>query len=408
MKLLLICQHYYPDMVSTGLHMTELTTKWKELYPEVEISVFTAESSREILMARQKKVELYEGVEINRVKNIGKHHGSLLQRVFFSFGFIFKALFFLMKNRKKYDVLLITTNPPFLGILILILKYSLGIPYVIIAYDIYPQILDKMRILKKTNIVYKFWKWLNIKVYNKSAKIISIGDDMTEVIVNEMCVKDRNKIQLIHNWSDKQKVFPVEKKDNKFIVENSISDKKILLYSGTLGTTHNIEDILDAAKELKDNHEILFLFIGAGAKVSLVKDYIKNSGNNNVMLLPFQPLETLCETLSSASLSFVCLDNSFTGLSVPSKSYGILASKVPILGMMSNDAEISQMIKKHNCGIVWNRQMDIKLSNLILNLLSDDNKLNEMKENAYNAFINNFEIEISVKKYNNVLKSILS
>jgi glycosyltransferase involved in cell wall biosynthesis len=395
-------------MVSTGLHMTELTTKWKELYPEVEISVFTAETSRKSEEAEIKKNEYYEGVEINRVKNIGRHHGSLFQRVLFSFGFIFKALFFLIKNKKKYDFLLITTNPPFLGILILLLNYSLGIPYVIIAYDIYPQILDKMGILKKTNIIYKFWKWLNIIVYNKSAKIISIGDDMTEVIINEMCIKDRNKIQLIHNWSDKLKVFPVEKKDNKFIFKNNISEKKILLYSGTLGTTHNIEDILDAAKELKAKEEILFLFIGSGAKVVLVEDYINNSGNKNVMLLPFQPIEILCETLSSASLSFVCLDNSFTGLSVPSKSYGILASKVPILGMMSSNAEISQMIEKHNCGIVWNKQMDIKLSNLILNLLSDENKLNEMRENAYNTFINNFEIKISVEKYNNVLKSILS
>lgn len=395
-------------MVSTGLHMTELTTKWKELYPEVDISVFTAETSRKSVEAGIKKIEFYEGVEINRVKNIGKHHGSLFQRVLFSFGFIFKALFFLMKNRKKYDILLITTNPPFLGILILTLKFLLGIPYVIIAYDIYPQILDKMGILKKKNIIYKFWKWLNIKVYNKSAKIISIGDDMTEVIVKEMCIKDRKKIQLIHNWSDKLKVFPVKKKDNTFIFENNISEKKILLYSGTLGTTHNIEDILDAAKELKDKEDILFLFIGSGAKVLLVKDYINNSGNKNVMLLPFQPLEILCETLSSASLSFVCLDDSFTGLSVPSKSYGILASKVPIIGMMSSDAEISKMIEKQNCGIVWNKQKDIKLSNLILNLLSDENKLNVMRENAYNTFINNFEIEISVEKYNNVLKSILS
>ncbi len=168
MHLLLICQHYYPDMVSTGLHMTELTTKWKKLYPEVELTVFTAENSRENVVVKLRKVEILEGVEINRVKNIGKHHGSLFQRFLFSFGFIYKALFFLIKKRKKYDVLLITTNPPFLGILILFLKYLFDIPYVIIAYDIYPQILDKLGILKKTSIVYKFWKWLNIKVYNKS------------------------------------------------------------------------------------------------------------------------------------------------------------------------------------------------------------------------------------------------
>jgi hypothetical protein len=198
-----------------------------------------------------KKFDIYEGVNINRVRNIGKHHGSLLNRILFSIGFIFKSFIFLLVNRKRYDVLIITTNPPFLGVLVLILRLFVRIPYVVIAYDIYPQILDKMGILKKSSSVYKFWKWLNIKVYNNAFKVISIGEDMTEIIQREMCVMDRSKIELIYNWSDKNKVFPVKKANNKFIVDHGFAGKKILLYSGTMGSTHNIEDILNANKNLK-------------------------------------------------------------------------------------------------------------------------------------------------------------
>ena len=161
-------------MVSTGLHMTELTTKWKELHPEVEISVFTAENSRVNKKEPFKNFEIYEGVKINRVKNIGKHHGSIFNRILFSIGFILKSFVFLLINRKKYDKLIITTNPPFLGILILILRFFVKIPYVVIAYDIYPQILDKMGILNNSSLVYRFWKWLNVKVYNNASGIISI------------------------------------------------------------------------------------------------------------------------------------------------------------------------------------------------------------------------------------------
>ena len=70
-------------MVSTGLHMTELTTKWKELYPNIEISVFTAENSRNEEKKNFKKNEIYEGVNIYRVKNIGRHHGIYLIGYFF-------------------------------------------------------------------------------------------------------------------------------------------------------------------------------------------------------------------------------------------------------------------------------------------------------------------------------------
>jgi glycosyltransferase involved in cell wall biosynthesis len=393
-------------MVSTGLHMTELTTKWKELHPEVEISVFTAENSRLSENHNFKKSETYEGVKIHRVKNIGKHHGNLFNRLKFSIGFIIKSFFFLLNNSNNYDVLIITTNPPFLGVLILILRLFKKIPYVVIAYDIYPQILDKMGILNNKSIVYKFWKWLNIKVYNNASKIISIGEDMTSIIQSDMRVIDSSKIELIYNWSDKKKVFPVSKEKNNFLIDHNFSDKKILLYSGTMGSTHNIEDILKAANELKDERDILFLFIGSGAKTNLVKKYISDSRNSNVVLMPFQPIEIISQTLSSASLSFVCLDSVFTGLSVPSKSYGILAAKVPIIAIMDSNAEISRMIEIFECGIVWNKRSNVKLSSIILNLLSDDNKLSVMKENAYKAFINNFDIEISVEKYNNVLKSI--
>lgn len=393
-------------MVSTGLHMTELTTKWKEVHPEVEISVFTAENSRVNKKETFKSFEIYEGVKIHRVKNVGKHHGTIFNRILFSIGFILKCFFFLLINRNKYDKLLITTNPPFLGILILSLRFFVKIPYVVIAYDIYPQILDKMGVLNNRSLVYRFWKWLNVKVYNNASAIISIGEDMTDIIQKEMCVKDLSKIKLIYNWSDKKKVFPIEKTNNQFIIDNGFIGKKILLYSGTMGSTHNIEDILSAANDLKDDRDILFLFIGSGAKTNLVKKYISDSGNSNVVLLPFQPIEIISQTLSSASLSFVCLDSVFTGLSVPSKSYGILAAKVPIIAIMDSNAEISRMIEKFECGIVWNKESNVKLSSIILNLLSDENKLSGMKENAYEAFINNFEIEISVEKYNNVLKSL--
>ena len=80
-------------MVSTGLHMTELTTKWKELHPEVELSVFTAKNSRDNKNSTFKKYEIYNGVKINRVNNIGKHHGNLFNRVVFSLSFLIKSFY---------------------------------------------------------------------------------------------------------------------------------------------------------------------------------------------------------------------------------------------------------------------------------------------------------------------------
>lgn len=395
-------------MVSSGLHMTELTTKWKEKYPQDEFSVFVAENSRSKEQESLQNHDEYRGVTIHRVSNWGQHHGTLFSRFLFSLGFSLKAFVFLFKNRKQFDILLITTNPPFLGIIMLAVNYLLNLRYVLVVYDIYPHILNKLNILNLNGFVYRFWKLVNVKVYNNATKIISIGRDMTSILEVDMQIVDKSKITLIHNWSDGKTVFPIPKGQNRFVIENGLAGKKILLYSGTLGTTHNIEDILEAAKELSHYDDVLFLFIGSGAKVKLVEDYIKFSGNSNVRMLGFQPIESLSETLSSATLSFVCLDSAFTGLSVPSKSYGILASGVPILGLMDSSSEIALMVKENDCGIIWNNDSNLKLSEVIINVLNDELRLEEMKSNALETFISSYQIDISVEKYKLVVNSVIN
>ena len=388
--------------------MTELTTKMKELNPAMEIDVFTAHSSREEFEMGNARFEKFKGISIHRVPNLGKYHGTLFQRLLFSFTFFLKAFLFTFKKNRQYDAVLITTNPPFLGIIVLFFKFLFKKPYVIICYDVYPQILVKLGVLKANGIIYNFWKKLNVRIYNSAEKIISIGVDMTSIIVNEMHIKDLSKIELIHNWADKNTVAPVPENSNEFIKRYCLENKKILLYSGTMGTTHNIEPILLAADEMKYQNDIVFIFIGGGAKKKIVEEFIKSKSLNNILLLPFQPIEILSHTLSAASLSFVCLEDSFTGLSVPSKAYGIMAAGVPIIGLLRSDSEIANTIENYNCGVVWNNDSKLILSDLLLNVLSDETRLKVMRENALKAFVNNYDIEVSANKYVKLLDKVVT
>lgn len=407
-KILLIAQHFYPEMVSTGLHMTELTTKWKELYPKSAITVFTSNSTKKGLKEELISKQEYKGVEIIRVKSIGKQHGNILNRLIYSLGFILKTLVYLLKNVKKHDVFLITTNPPFLGILILVIHKLFKKPYVIISYDVYPQILNSLNILKEKSLIYKLWYKLNTLVYLNASKVVSIGNDMTDILLTQIGTENRSKIELIHNWSDKDVVKHIDPKKNEFMLKHKLVDKKIILYSGTLGSTHNVEDILIASQDLKDHSDILFLFIGGGAKEKIVYNFIKENNSENLILLPFQPFEILSQTLSSATISVVCLDDKFTGLSVPSKTYGLMAARKPVLALMHEESEIAKAISKYQFGKIWNKTSKKKLSELILDMLHDQSILDKMADNGYNIFLDLYEIQISVKKYNNLVNTIIS
>ncbi len=406
-KILGICQHFYPEMVSTGLHMTELFSGLAA-YDENICNIFCAYPiKKEYKALKPPSKEVYKNISIHRTKNIGVEHKSIFQRMVYNVLFVIKALWFTIKNKNQFDKILLTTDPPFIGVIPLIIKKLFAKPYALIIYDVYPDIAIKLGVLSEKSIISKFWTWLNKKVYLNADTLIVIGEDMRHIILKKLPSIDPSKITLIHNWSDSRQIKPVAKEENIFIKENNLEGKQILLYSGNMGRTHNIESILQASIEIEKTHpNVLFLFIGGGIKRAKVKSHISNLVSSNVKLLPFQPYEILSHVLSSAAFSWVCLDQEFTGMSVPSKSYGIMASGTPILGLLSEESEISQAIKKHDCGKVWNSKSKHSLVETIIMMLQDEKQLDLYSKNAEIAFLANYDLCISVEKYNTLMQHI--
>lgn len=407
MKVLLITQHFYPDLVSTGLLMTELAVRWKERFPDLDITVFTADSSREEFEKRKIAFETYRNVTLHRVENRGKQHGSLFKRLQYNLAFSLKAWLFLLRRLNRYEAVVITTDPPLLIPILSFIPRFRSTKLILICYDIYPQILEKLNLVSSKSWVYKLWIRLNNRVYRRADKIISLGRDMSKVILDQTGSAETAKIEVIHNWSDKQKVYPIRRSENQFLQEPVYRNKKVLLYSGTMGTTHDIESILEASTKLHHEEELLFLFVGGGAKSSLVKDHIESTGATNVIWLPFQSLEKRREILSAAAVSFVSLDPAFTGLSVPSKTYSLLAAGIPVFCMMDHHSEIAATILEYECGVVWNHKDSRPMAELLSEFVRDEEKLQIMSKNAYSAFINHFDLNLQVDKYHHLIQSLL-
>ena len=156
---------------------------------------------------------------------------------------------------------------------------------------------------------------------------------------------------MIPNWSDERRVRPVPAAANTFRREHGLNGQLVVQYAGRIGEKHNLEPLIDAARLLSDT-DVLFQFIGEGAKRSKLEALVADSGLANVQFLPYQPMERLGEMLSAADLAVVCLETGHTGISVPSKAYGVIASATPIIGILDPDGEIGQMIKETGCGVL--------------------------------------------------------
>jgi glycosyltransferase involved in cell wall biosynthesis len=316
----------------------------------------------------------------------------------------FISVFWKLLLSKDDRIFLIATTPPFLPYIGYILKKLKRRNYIIIVYDIHPDITIKIGYMKDA-ILAKIWDKTYSWVYEKSVRTIVLGQCMAEVIREKVHEESYSKIKVIQNWEDENFIIPQNKQENLFSRQYNLVDKFVVLYSGNMGQHHNLEPVLGAAEYLK-TEKIRFLFIGEGIQKEKLVKKTKNMNLDNVKFLPFQLKENLPYTMTCGDVIIVSQEQGTEGLCVSCKLYTAMAAGRPILAIIGENSEIARVVKEYNCGIVVNNGDAQGVAKALLKLQNDKNLCAEMGENARRAFEDNFTKNHAISKYYEVIKNI--
>ncbi len=99
----------------------------------------------------------------------------------------------------------------------------------------------------------------------------------------------------------------------------------------------------------------------------------------------------------------VCLGSEFTGVSVPSKAYGIMAAGTPLLGFVAEESEIGRMIREHDCGFVLEDPDPAAVAGIVRQLLEDPDETVRLGRNARRAFEEHFTLSVAASHYDRIL-----
>ncbi len=267
-------------------------------------------------------------------------------------------IFFLLLFRfRQYEIFYVSL-PPFAYLSSLFLRNKFSI----LMFDVYPDIL-KMLGIGPRNPVYWLWARFNRRLFRRAHRVYTIGDSLANLMSQ---YTPREKIQVIPLWSGLTDVNPVPKSQNPFVKEHGLSDKFIVQYSGNIGGTHNIETLIEAARILQDHKDILFLIIGRGLKVPVVKELIQSLQLDNCLLLPFQPDDVICYSIAAADISVVLIEDKIADVSIPSKLYNIMAVGSGVLSISSKNSEIDKIVTRHGIGANFTKEQTKEISEHIL------------------------------------------
>jgi glycosyltransferase involved in cell wall biosynthesis len=289
-------------------------------------------------------------------------------------------IFFLLLFRYRKHEIFYFSLPPFsyLGSLLLKNKFSL------LMFDVYPDVLKVLKI-KETNFVYKTWAGWNKKLFAKAHRVYTIGDSLASLMAQ---YAPKEKITVIPLWTGLTNVHPVAKQENPFIKEHTLENKFIVQYSGNIGGTHNIESLIEAAKLLRQQKDILFLIIGRGLKVPLVNKLIEEYALDNCMVLPFQPDEVIRYSIAAADVSVVMIEEEIANVSIPSKVYNIMAVGSSILSISPHTSEIGKLLQRFQNGANFPKDEVQQIADFILHLKSSPELIETFSKNSLAASAN--------------------
>ena len=385
-RLLVISEYFDPSASATAQIATDLATDLASLSFEVIVLTSSAGTAR-------------ADFEIARLNKQSRRSSLIYVKAFSGILFLLKSLLWSIKNRSRYDQVLIFSNPPFAGVVGLFLKLFFSKTYLFVLQDLFPRSALLSGILPSKGPIVFLWQLIISSIISNSKTTVVLSESMRKRAISEY--KCPSKLAIIHNWS----VSPphqIAKSDVPLTSEWDLHDSLVVQYSGNFGRLHDFMTILEAAR-LTQNYPIKYLFVGDGVKQPYLEAYKNNFQMTNVILKPFQPRSRLTESLAVADISLVTLIPGAYDTVAPSKLYGILASARPVLFVGNQHSEIANFICANQCGFSIDIGDVDGLASCLLRLLYNKKLLSDVSRSAYMAYTNNFGIRKSSILYANLL-----
>jgi len=341
-----VSEVYYPEQASTGYYVTGIAQGLADTF---DVGVLCGQPTYAARGTAAAHFERHNGVSIWRRAGTTFDKDVLPLRAVNVMTLSLSMFIGMLRLVRDHDVVVVLTAPPSLPFVAMVAARLRRAKCVLLVHDVYPDALTASGWLARGNPLETLMDRLQRQLYRRMRRVIAIGRDM-EALIKQRAPNAR--VLRIPNWADSQQIRPTERKDNPLLRELGLSAKFVVQYSGNMGRTHGIEDLVSAASLLRREPDIHFLFIGSGAKREWLVRTVRERGLDNVTVLPYQPRENLEVSLNACDLAVVAFVRQMVGVSVPSRMYNIMAAGKPILAVADAASELALVVAEEQVGWV--------------------------------------------------------
>ena len=394
MKILVICQYFYPeqfkvndicfDLVKEGHEITVLTGLPN--YPSGTVD-------KRYKWLKNRKEEIRD-VRVRRSWLVGRGKGTkrlALNYISFAISATIKALFM----KKDFDLILVyQLSPVTMAIPGVLLKKLTKRPLVIYCHDLWPESIASAGISSDSKIygvLLKMSKW----IYKSADAIFTSSKLFEEYFHNVIGIEDN----ITHLPVSAEGLFK-----NIGVKDNRDSAVK-LVFAGNIGKMQSVETIIYAANELKEITDIEFHIVGEGSSRKKCEELSNELGLSNIIFHGQYPVTEMPGFYEMADAFLITLKaNKAISYTLPTKMQSYMAAGRPIIGSIDGETQI--VINESNCGLCVPAEDYKKFASIIKKFAIEKEKHFEYGRNAKKYYDNNFSKTIHMERLNRLLKEI--
>ena len=369
MRILVVCQHYYPEpfrlpdicetLVSKGHSVTVVTGTPN--YPEGVIYEGYEKGKR--------ADEVINGVRVHRCPLIPRKTGVLF-RVLNYYSFVLSSQWYLRRCKEDFDVVFVNQLSP-------VMMAQAGLSWakrhgkkcVLYCLDQWPESLLAGGI-RKDSAVYNLFLKVSRKIYSSADEILVTSRGFASYFENVLKVKNKTIGYLPQYAEGMFEELP----------QTQQKQQVDFVFAGNVGALQSVETIVEAAQQLKDQEHIRIHIVGGGIALDKCKAMAENLTN-----ITFHGRHDISEMPAFYAMADAMLitmkDDPVLSATLPGKVQTYMAAGKPVIGSIGG--ETARVVNEEAmCGICCQPEDSAQLAEAIRQMADNDEMRARCGENA--------------------------
>lgn len=342
MKILVVCQHYWPEPYPLVDLCEELAKRGHFVHVVTGVPNYPMGYIYDEYKHGKNRRQEHNRVKITRTFTIGRRKNAVF-RLLNYVSYSISSTIYILSLKEEYDVVFMNQTSP-------VMMAKAGVVYakkwkkkgLLYCMDLWPASLTAGGI-KETSLLYKVFAYISERIYEKADKILITSQMFRDYFKDQFEIADK-KIEYLPQYAGTQFANVKPKAETK--------GRKDFVFAGNVGAAQSLNTILYAAEKIKKSEpgeEIFWHIVGDGSELEHLKQLACDMELSNVIFHGRKPTEEMPAYYEMADAMIVSLiKDEFISLTLPGKVQTYMAAGKPILA--SADGEIPIVIKESGCG----------------------------------------------------------